>query len=248
MRQKPVRIGCAAGFWGDTEAAAPQLVAHGEIDYLVFDYLAEVTMSILARARAKDPSGGWAKDFVDVVMREVLKDVVAKKIKVVANAGGVNPCACRDALAKLADEFGVKVRVAVVEGDDLLERAPAYTEMGLREMGGDAILPRKLWSMNAYLGATPIAAALARGADIVITGRCVDSAVVLGPLMHEFGWRPTDYDLLAAGSLAGHILECGTQATGGTFTDWEIVEGWEVMGFPIAECHADGSFVITKPP
>src|SRR3974390_2504581 len=206
MTSGTVRIGCAAGLWGDTETAAPQLVAHGEIDYLVFDYLAEVTMSILARARAKDPESGWAKDFVDVVMRQVLKDVVAKKIKVVANAGGVNSRACRQALSKLADELGVKVRIAVVEGDDLLERAPAYTDMGLREIGGDAILPRKLWSMNAYLGAVPIAAALARGADIVITGRCVDSAVVLGPLIHEFGWGPTDSDSLPPGRPPRHLL------------------------------------------
>jgi hypothetical protein len=248
MTKKVIRIGCAAGFWGDTETAAPQLIAKGEIDYLVFDYLAEVTMSILARAHAKDAEGGWAKDFVNVVMRQCIKDVVAKKIKVVANAGGVNLKSCRDALSKLADELGVKVRVAIVEGDDLLARAPAYAEAGLRELDGDAKLPKKLWSMNAYLGAAPIAEALARGADIVITGRCVDSAVVLGPLMHEFGWKATDYDLLAAGSLAGHIIECGTQATGGTFTDWETVEGWDTMGFPIVECKADGSFFVTKPP
>jgi len=248
MKKETVRIGCAAGFWGDTETAAPQLVAHGNIDYLVFDYLAEVTMSILARARAKDPTAGWAKDFVDVVMRQVLRDVASKKIKVVANAGGVNSRACRDALVKLAEEIGVKIRVAIVEGDDLLERAPAYAQAGLREMDGEGVLPRKLWSMNAYLGAVPIAAALAQGADIVITGRCVDSAVVLGPLMHEFGWQSTDYGALAAGSLAGHILECGTQATGGTFTDWDTVEGWDTMGFPIAEVQPDGSFVVTKPP
>nr|MCU0805710.1 DUF1446 domain-containing protein [Burkholderiales bacterium] len=242
-----VRIGGASGFWGDSSVAAPQLVRRAEIDYLVFDYLAELTMSILVAQRAKNPELGYATDFVDVAMRSVIKDVAAKGIKVIANAGGVNPHACARALAKLVDETGVKLRIAVVEGDDVMPLLPKLREQGTREMFSGAPLPERIASATAYLGAIPIARALDAGADVVITGRCVDSAVVLGPLMHEFGWREDDYDRLAAGSLAGHIIECGCQATGGLFTDWESVPGWEDMGYPVLECAADGSFVVTKP-
>ncbi len=246
MNGDVIRIGCAAGFWGDSPAAAAQLLA-GPIDVLVFDYLSEVTMSILARARARDPQAGYARDFVRPVMAEVLPDLVERGVKVVCNAGGVNPAACRDELLKLAESLGLRLRVAVVEGDDLLARAGELRQMGLRAMEDGGALPQDLWSVNAYLGAQPIAAALAGGAQVVITGRCVDSALVLGPLLHAFGWAPDDYDRLAAGSLAGHVVECGCQATGGLFTDWREVPGWDDMGFPIVECRRDGSFVVTKP-
>ena len=246
MTRKIVRIGGASGFWGDSAVGAPQLVAAG-IDYLVFDYLAELTMSILINARNKDAALGYATDFVDVAMKSVLRDVAAKGIKVVSNAGGVNPQACAAALGKLCTESGVQLKIAVVEGDDVLERIAPLRERGVTEMFSGAPLPEKVLSANAYLGAIPIAAALARGADVVITGRCVDSAVTLGPLMHEFGWAHDDYDMLAQGSLAGHIIECGAQATGGLFTDWESVPDWPGIGYPIVECHADGSFVTTKP-
>lgn len=248
MVTKPVvRIGCGAGFWGDSAAGPAQLVRHGALDYLVMDYLAEITMSILARMKAGDAQAGYATDFVSAVMKPLLSDIARQGIRVVTNAGGVNPLACKTALEKVAAEAGVSLRVAAVLGDDLDADVDALREAGVREMDSGAPLPTKLASINAYLGATPIAAALAAGADVVITGRCVDSALVLGPLMHEFGWRADDYDLLAAGSLAGHIIECGTQCTGGLFTDWELVPGWDDMGFPIAECRADGSFVISKP-
>ncbi len=258
MSEKIVKIGGASGFWGDSALGAPQLVA-ADIDYLVFDYLAELTMSILVNAKTKDPALGYATDFVDVAMKSVLKDVVAKGIKVVSNAGGMNPRACAAALQKLCDEQGVTLKIAVVEGDDVLERIPALRgrgqsgaagaagAAGVTEMFSGAVLPEKVLSANAYLGAIPIAAALKRGADVVITGRCVDSAVTLGPLMHEFDWTFDDYDKLAQGSLAGHIIECGAQATGGLFTDWESVPDWANIGYPIVECHADGSFVVTKP-
>ncbi|MCW5770543.1 MAG: DUF1446 domain-containing protein [Rhodospirillaceae bacterium] len=245
-REEMVRIGCASGFWGDSDGAAAQLVGAG-IDYLVFDYLAEITMSLLARARLKDPTLGYATDFVTSAMARVLREVVARKIKVVANAGGVNPLACRDALVALMAKLGVEAKVAVVLGDDVSDRMAAFRAEGIREMESGTPIPEKLTSANAYLGARPIAAALDAGADIVITGRCVDSAVVLGPLMHEFGWRDDEYDLLAAGSLLGHLVECGCMATGGVFTDWEAVEGWDEMGFPIVECFADGTAVLTKP-
>ncbi len=246
MSEKIVKIGGASGFWGDSALGAPQLVAAG-IDYLVFDYLAELTMSILVNAKTRDAALGYATDFVDVAMKSVLKDVAAKGIKVVSNAGGMNPRACAAALQKLCDAQGVKLKIAVVEGDDVLERIPALRERGVTEMFSGAALPGKILSANAYLGARPIAAALQRGADVVITGRCVDSAVTLGPLIHEFDWAFDDFDKLAQGSLAGHIIECGAQATGGLFTDWESVPDWANIGYPIVECRADGSFVAAKP-
>ena len=246
---RAVRIGGASGFWGDSSVGAPQLVTHGQIDYLVFDYLAELTMAILAGARLKKPEAGWATDFVTVAMRAVLRDVVARGIRVVSNAGGVHPQACAAALAALAAEQGVAVKIAVVSGDDVLPLLPRLQAAAppVREMDSGAALPRHLLTANAYLGAMPVKAALDAGAQVVITGRCVDSAVTLGVLMHHFGWGPQDHDLLAAGSLAGHIIECGCQATGGLHTDWENVPDWAHIGYPVIECQADGSFLCTKP-
>jgi len=243
-----IRIGCASGFWGDSATGAPQLARVDGMGYLVFDYLAELTMSLLVRARRKDPALGYATDFVSGALRTILPDLAARGIKVVANAGGVNPQACAAAVAALCAEAGHALRIAVVEGDDVLPLIPALRAAGTAEMFTGAPLPPALLSANAYLGAKPIAAALAGGADIVITGRNADSALTLGILIHEFGWSMRDWDRLAAGSLAGHILECGAQATGGIFTDWQTVEGWDRIGYPIAECRADGSFVVTKPP
>jgi hypothetical protein len=247
-RTRPLRIGCATGFWGDTEAGAAQLVARGDIDYLVFDFLAEITMSLLARARAKSPEAGYVPDFVRIV-GSLAGELKARGIKVVSNAGGVNPAACGRALAAILREQGIDLKVAVIDGDDLSPQADALRAAGVREMFSGEAMPEHLLSVNAYLGAQPIAAALDAGADIVVTGRVVDSAVTLGPLVHEFGWQWNEWDKLATGSLAGHVIECGTQCTGGLFTDWERVPGWDDMGFPIAECEAAGrSFVVTKPP
>ncbi|ROH93460.1 DUF1446 domain-containing protein [Stagnimonas aquatica] len=244
MREQ-VRIGCGAGFWGDSAEGPKQLVDSGEIDYLVLDYLAEITMSLLARARAKDPAAGYATDFPSLVAALAPK-LKERGIKVVTNAGGVNPQACKAAIEDKLREKGIDLKVAIITGDDLLPRAAEFADT--KEMFSGETLPAKLWSMNAYLGAFPIAQALDGGADIVLTGRCVDSAVVLGPLIHEFGWQATDYDQLSAGSLAGHVIECGAQATGGVSTDWQLVSAdWDRMGFPIAICKPDGSFVATKP-
>lgn len=243
MSESIVRIGGASGFWGDSSVAAPQLVTVPGIRYLVFDYLAELTMSILAAARARNPELGYATDFVEISARQVLKDCKERGIRLIANAGGVNPAACAHALQKLAAELGVGAKVAVVDGDDVMPLVPALRSRGV----AGTPLPERLISANAYFGALPVARALASGADIVVTGRVVDSAVTLGALLHEFGWREDDYDRLAAGSLAGHLIECGCQATGGLFTDWREVPDWANMGYPVIECSADGSFVVTKP-
>lgn len=244
---KTLRIGCASAFWGDTHTAARQLVERGRIDVLVFDYLAEITMSILAAKRLRDPQQGYANDFVDPVMAELLPELKARGIRVVANAGGVNPIACKAALEAVAAQAGLALKVAVVLGDDLLPRRKEFAD-AVHLDDPRQTLPATLVSMNAYLGALPIAEALKAGAEVVITGRCVDSAVVLGPLMAHFGWSADDYDRLAAGSLAGHIIECGAQCTGGNFTDWETVaEGYVEMGFPVVEVEADGGFVVSKP-
>jgi hypothetical protein len=247
MARDRVRIGCASAFWGDSSAGAEQLVRRGDIDFLVFDYLAEITMSLLARARARKPELGYVPDFVEAIA-PLLREIKEKRIRLVSNAGGINPLAAAAALRRKAEEAGVALNVAVVTGDDLSDRAQDVRAADITEMFSGAVLPEKLTTMNAYLGAQPIALALDRGADVVITGRCVDSAVVLGPLVHAFGWSWADYDKLAQGSLAGHLLECAAQVTGGLFTDWRDVPGWDDMGMPIAACGADGSFVITKPP
>ena len=247
-RTTPLRIGCAAGFWGDTEAGAAQLVRHGDIDVLVFDCLAEITMALLARARTKDPSAGYTPDFVRTIAA-LGPEIRDRGIQVLSNAGGMNPRGCAAALRQALAAQGVELRIAVVEGDDLSAQADALRDAGTTEMFSGVPMPAKLLSINAYLGAQPLAAALAAGADIVITGRVVDSAVTLAPLVHAFGWAWEDWDRLALGSLAGHVIECGTQCTGGLFTDWEQVPGWDDMGFPIVECEPDGrSFIVTKPP
>jgi hypothetical protein len=240
MDKQTVRIGGASGFWGDSATGAVQLVNSGQVDYLVFDYLSELTMSLLASARLKNPAMGYATDFVAIAMRSVLKDALARGIRIIANAGGVNPRACADALASLAAELNVAVSIAVVEGDDVMPQLPALRVEGVA-------LPEKILSANAYLGALPIKRALDAGAQVVITGRCVDSAVTLGALLHEFDWRMDDYDRLAQASLAGHLIECGCQGVGGLHTDWEAVPDWAHSGYPIVECRSDGSFDITKP-
>ncbi|CAN9509374.1 unnamed protein product [Ophioblennius macclurei] len=245
---RTVRIGCASGFWGDTPTSVPQLVHGGRLDFLVFDYLSEITMSLLTAAKSKSPTLGYAPDFVQAALAPFIADIRRKGIRVVSNAGGVNPLACADAIRDVIKKAGLDMKVAVVTGDDLMPLRSSLSEVKMADGGGKRRLPATLHSMNAYLGAEPVQRCLDLGADVVVTGRCVDSALALGPLMHAFGWKKNDYDLLAAGSLAGHLIECGAQSTGGIFTDWHKVPDWDNMGFPVAECSPDGSFVLSKPP
>ncbi|XP_069031638.1 uncharacterized protein lratb.1 [Embiotoca jacksoni] len=243
----PVRIGCASGFWGDTATAVPQLIYSGKLDFLVFDYLSEITMSLLTAAKTKMPNLGYAPDFVHIALAPFINDIHRKGIRVVSNAGGVNPLACAAAIQEVIKKAGLDLKVAVVTGDDLMPHRSSLSEVKMAD-GSRQQLPGSLHSMNVYLGAEPVRRCLDLGADIVVTGRCVDSAIALGPLIHCFKWGRSDYNLLAAGSLAGHLIECGAQSTGGIFTDWHKVPDWDNVGFPVVECSADGSFVLTKPP
>ena len=242
-----VRIGAGSAFANDSALTTPQMLAGNPPDYIVYEHLAEGLMSPLADAMARSPELGYSVNLVEVHLGPNLRALKEAGVRVVTNGGGLNPAGAARALARLAEEAGVSLRIAVVEGDDLRARSEEFAARGYRDMYSDAAWPATIVSANAYLGAFPIAEALDRGADIVITGRVVDSALTLGPLIHEFGWGPADYDLLAAGTAAGHLLECGAQATGGTFTDWLDVPNWEDIGYPIAECRPDGSFVLTKP-
>ncbi len=250
---RAVRIGNGQGFWGDSVDAPVELLRGGEIDYIGLDYLAEVTMSIMLRQRLKDPSLGYARDFVDF-LRRTLPELRERNVRVVANAGGLNPQGCRAAVLELAREMGVSgVRVGVVEGDDLLPRLPQLVADGheLRHMEtGEPIASvlDRVTSANAYMGAQGIVEALDQEALIVVTGRVTDTALALGPLIHEFKWSLDDFERLAAGTIIGHILECGAQSTGGNFTRWwEVPDLWNV-GYPVIEAREDGSFTVTKHP
>jgi len=244
---KKIRIGGASGYWGESMMATPQLLQVDGLDYLVYDFLAEITMSIMARARASRPEAGYATDFITGVLKPNLRDIADKKVKILTNAGGVNPQSCGAAARALIAEMGLDLKVAVISGDDLLANGDQLT--AYKDMFSGAEFPEvdKLASVNAYLGGFPVAAALDAGADIVITGRSVDSAVTLGACIHAFGWTPEDYDQLASGSLAGHIIECGPQATGGNFTDWQLVkDNIANIGYPFIDIDAQGDFTCSK--
>ena len=237
----PIYIAGASGFWGDSDAATAQLVKAPQLDYIVYDYLSEITLALLARARAADPEKGYIPDFERSILPH-LADLKERGVRLLANAGGLNPAACARSLQEKASAAGVSLNIVAVSGDDVMDKLPPPQ----RDMFSGAPVPDRLMSANAYLGASGIVAALEAGADIVVTGRCADSALTLAPLIHRFGWQMDDWDRLAQGSLAGHLVECGCQGAGGLFTDWRSVSGWDDMGFPIAVCAPDGSFEITK--
>ena len=253
--KKVVRVAAGQGFWGDWLEAPVRQVQGGPIDYLMMDYLAEVTMSIMQKQKSRDPRMGYARDFPPL-MERILPDVVAKGIRVTSNAGGVNPRGCAEAVLEAARRLGLqgKVTVGLVSGDDILDRLDDLLARGheLRDMDTGrplADIRDKVLSANAYIGMAPIVEALAGGANVVVTGRVTDTGLTLGPLVHEFGWRPDDWDRIAAGTIAGHIIECGAQASGGNLLrDWRSVKGMANPGFPIVEANADGTFLITKHP
>ena len=252
MKQK-IRIAAGQGFWGDLPDAPVRQVEGGPIDYLMLDYLAEVTMSIMQKQRSRDPSAGYAKDFVPL-MKHILPACVERNIRVTANAGGVNVEGCADAVREVARELGLsgKVRIGIVTGDDIMGSLDEFLSSGieLRNMDTGAPLSTvrdRIQSANAYLGAAPMVEALNGGAQIVITGRATDTGLTLAPLIHEFGWASDDWNRLAAGTIAGHIIECGAQCSGGNCQyEWESVPNLAEVGFPIVEASPDGTFVVTK--
>ncbi|MBY9068148.1 DUF1446 domain-containing protein [Hyphomonas sp. WL0036] len=240
---KKIFIAGGSGFWGDSDAATAQLLNARELDYIVYDYLSEITLALLARAREADPDKGFIPDFERAITPH-LATIKSRGVKLLANAGGLNPVACARALEARVAEAGLQLKIAAVTGDDVLGRI----ETPATDMFTNEALAGPFLSANAYLGIAGIVAALETGADIVVTGRCADSALTLAPLVHEFGWRTDDWDQLSQGSLAGHLIECGCQGAGGLFTDWDQVPGWDDMGFPVAVCEPDGRFEITKLP
>jgi Acyclic terpene utilisation family protein AtuA len=248
-----IRIANGSAFWGDSSEAPLQLMRGGPLDYLTLDYLAEITMSILQKLRARDPRAGYAHDFVGVIKRGA-KDIVERGVKVVSNAGGVNPAACRDAVAAVLQSagYGGRLKIGVVTGDDILPRLGEFLDRGIGLTNldtGDPLtkIRSQVQSANVYFGAFPIAEALCRGAAIVITGRANDAALALGPMIKEFNWQADDWDRLSAGTIAGHIIECGAQCTGGNCeADWETIPDLAGIGYPILEAEPDGTFVVTK--
>jgi hypothetical protein len=252
MKEK-IRIASGQGFWGDMLDAPVRQVEGGPVDYLMLDYLAEVTMSIMQKQRARDPSAGYARDFVPL-MRQILPACVERDIRVTANAGGVNVEGCAEAVREAARELGLsgKFSIGIVTGDDIMPRIDELLERGIELRNMDTNEPLRavrdrIQSANVYLGAWPMAEALNRGARVVITGRATDTGLTLAPIIHEFGWGETDWDKLSAGTIAGHIIECGAQSSGGNCQyDWRNIPDLANVGFPIAEAYADGTFFITK--
>jgi len=250
---KAIRIANGQGFWGDSLQAPIEQVRRGPIDYLTLDYLAEITMSIMQKQRSRDPHAGYARDFVDLIA-EIVPDLVERNIKVVANAGGVNPDACRDAVVEITRQkgFGGKIKIGIVTGDDIMDRLDDFIARGVELKNLDTGEPlvsvrSRVQSANVYFGGRPIAEVLGKGGQIVIAGRVTDTGLSLGPMIHEFGWASDDWNKLAAGTIAGHTVECGAQCTGGNcLVDWETIPNMADIGYPIIEAQPDGTFVITK--
>ena len=251
MKQK-IRIAAGQGFLGDLIDAPYNQATGGDVDYIMMDYLAEVTMSILQKQKLKDPKLGYARD-IPPLMERLLPVIREKNIKVITNGGGVNPAACRDAIFEVASKIGIKgLRIGIVIGDNILDRIDDLIKSGIELNNmetGESIktVREKILSANVYLGASAVVEALKQGADIVITGRVTDTGLTLAPMIFEFGWDLNNFNLMASGTVAGHIIECGGQASGGNFLgDWKSIPDLSHIGFPIAEAYLDGTFVITK--
>ncbi|HMT09822.1 MAG TPA: DUF1446 domain-containing protein, partial [Pyrinomonadaceae bacterium] len=251
--KQTVRVAGGQGFWGDLLTAPVDQVRKGPIDYLMLDYLAEVTMSILQKQRSRNPEAGYARDFVEL-MREILPDCVEKDIKVLSNAGGVNVNGCANAIADVARELGLqgKVKIGVVTGDDVLDKLDGWLADGIAINSMDDGTPLsairdKVQSANVYIGAEALVEALGKGANVIVGGRLTDTGLTLAPLMHEFGWTFDDYDKVSAGTIAGHIIECGAQSSGGNCQyDWQNIPDMANIGFPIVEASPHGEFLVTK--
>ena len=249
-RTTPIRIGNAGGYWGDDPSALQRQVEGGNLDYITMDFLAEVTMSIMQKQRARNPELGYAKDFLGM-LKPILKKIIQQNTKIITNAGGVNPVDCAKAIYGLGKEQGLNLKIAIVHGDDILDKIDSLTAKGAAfenmEDGRDfSSVKSSIESANVYFGATAVVEALKMSPDIIITGRVTDTGITIAPMIHEFGWDPEDWDKIASGTVAGHLLECGAQASGGNFTDWEKVDSFDDVGYPIVEVHPDGTFVLTK--
>lgn len=250
MKKSVIRIANASGYWGDDASALGRQVRGGEVDFISLDFLAEVTMSIMQKQRAKDPEAGYARDFV-AMLEGVLKEAMQRKIKIIANAGGVNPMACARAIQTMAKKQGLSPRIAVVHGDDILADLPTLHSKGHAFANMETAqkyteIADRVQAANIYFGAKPVVQALTHDPDIIVTGRVTDTGITLAPMIHSFGWGDRDWDKLAAGIVAGHMIECGCQVTGGNFTDWETVRSFANIGYPLVEVNADGTFVLTK--
>ena len=250
--KKTIKIANGQGFWGDSVDAPYNLVKYGKIDYLTLDYLAEVTLSIMQRQKLKNPEKGYATDFIELFERIAL-DIANKNIKVITNAGGVNPEVCREKLLKIAKKLNLDIKIAIIKGDDILGNIDSLMSDGVNFANMDdnadfLSIKDKVYSANAYIDSFSIAEALSTSADIVLAGRVSDPGLVLGPAIHEFNWKKTDYDKLATGTLAGHILECGAQCTGGNYSQWMKVPNIDNIGYPIATLSDDTTFTISKDP
>jgi hypothetical protein len=251
-RKDVLKIGNAGGYWGDDPEALYRQVMGGRLDYISMDFLAEITMSIMQKQRKRDPDLGYARDFLPM-LEKVLPKLLKDKTRIITNAGGVNPEACAEAIEALAGKLGLSVKIAVVYGDDILERIGQLIAKGCQFANMETGAPFKdvssrIEAANVYFGAAPVVEALKWEPDIIITGRVTDTGITLAPMVHEFGWSLSDWDKLSAGIVAGHILECGSQSTGGNFTDWHLVKNYAKIGYPIVEVSPDGTFVVTKHP
>jgi len=248
--KKQIRIGNAGGFWGDDLQALKRQLTGGQLDYISIDYLAEITMSILRKQQIKNPALGYVHDFVNQII-EVAPIIKEKHTRIIANAGGINPVECARKILKELEKVNIKLKIAIIEGDNIIDKIDDFypAKSSFKNMENDtdfASVRSKLQSANAYLGVAPVVKALETGADIIICGRVTDTAITIAPMVYEFGWALNDWDKLASGLVAGHIIECGAQATGGNFTDWHLIKKWENFGYPVVEINADGTFAVTK--